>query len=202
LYMYADQHGIALPLKADGKPNADMLFPTIALQHSHWLIGVMFMLGIIASTYASADSALTSLTTAFCIDFLNFGNKDDNDEQSKKTRTFVHLGFSALLFVIIMIFYQINNQSVIEAIYKAASYTYGPLLGLFAFGFMTKWQVRDALVPIVCIASPIICYILNANSEAWFNGYKFDFELLILNGFLTFLGLCLLVKPKSKEVTL
>ncbi|MFM2266819.1 MAG: hypothetical protein RL757_260 [Bacteroidota bacterium] len=198
LYMYADSKGIQLPLKADGKPNTDLLFPTIALQHSSWMIGVMFMLGIIASTYASADSALTSLTTAFCIDFLDFGKKADNDPTAQRTRTWVHLGFSALLFVIIMIFYKINDNSVIEAIYKVASYTYGPLLGLFAFGFLTKWNIYDKYVPIVCIASPIICYILNTNSQAWFNGYKFDFELLIVNGLITFFGLCLLIDRNKK----
>lgn len=183
LFMYAKQNNIAIPI-VNGTPRTDLLFPTIALQYSTPLIGVMFFLGLLASTYASADSALTSLTTAFCIDFLGFDKKEGN----KRTRTLVHLGFSVLLFFIIILFYFINDSSVIEAIYKAAGYTYGPLLGLFAFGFLTKRKIRDSLSPYICIASPILTYIINENSVAWFN-YKFDFEILILNGLLTFLGL-------------
>jgi Na+/proline symporter len=185
LFMYAKQNNIDIPIVND-KPRTDLLFPTIALQHSTWVIGVMFLLGLLASTYASADSALTALTTAFCIDFLGFDKKAD--ENSNKTRTLVHLGFSVLLFFIIILFYYINDSSVIEAIYKAAGYTYGPLLGLFAFGFLTKRKIRDHIAPYICIASPILTYIINENSVAWFN-YKFDFEILILNGLLTFLGL-------------
>ncbi|MBL7814203.1 MAG: sodium:solute symporter [Saprospiraceae bacterium] len=186
LFLYAQQNNIPIP-SVNGTPRTDLLFPTIALQYSTPLIGVLFFLGILASTYASADSALTSLTTAFCIDFLGFDKK--NSEDTTKTRTLVHLGFSVLLFVIIIIFYFINDSSVIEAIYKAASYTYGPLLGLFAFGFLTKRSINDKIAPFICCASPVLTYIINNNSQAWFNGYKFDFELLILNGFLTFVGL-------------
>lgn len=186
LFIYAKQNNIAIP-SVNGTPRTDLLFPTIALQYSTPTIGVLFFLGILASTYASADSALTSLTTAFCIDFLGFDKKEN--QSSPKTRTYVHLGFSVLLFFIIILFYFINDSSVIEAIYKAASFTYGPLLGLFAFGFLTKRSINDKLAPYICIASPIVTYIINNNSQAWFNGYKFDFELLILNGLLTFLGL-------------
>ena len=188
LFMYAKQNGIAIPV-VNGTPRTDLLFPTIALNYSTPLIGVLFFLGLLASTYASADSALTSLTTAFCIDFLGFQKKETQEEKTHTTRTLVHLGFSVLLFFIIIIFYVINDSSVIEAIYKAAGYTYGPLLGLFAFGFLTKKKIRDHLAPYICIASPILTYIINQNSEAWFNGYKFDFELLILNGLITFIGL-------------
>ena len=188
LFMYAKQNNIAIPM-VNGTPRTDLLFPTIALNYSTPMIGVLFFLGILASTYASADSALTSLTTAFCIDFLGFQKNEKPEDKSHKTRTLVHLGFSVLLFIIIIIFYVINDSSVIEAIYKAASFTYGPLLGLFAFGFLTKKRIKDHLAPYVCIASPILTYIINDNSVAWFNGYKFDFELLILNGLITFLGL-------------
>ena len=188
LFMYAKQNNIAIPI-VNGTPRTDLLFPTIALNYSTPLIGVLFFLGLLASTYASADSALTSLTTAFCIDFLGFQKKKTQEEKTHTTRTLVHLGFSVLLFFIIIIFYVINDSSVIEAIYKAAGYTYGPLLGLFAFGFLTKKKIRDHLAPYICIASPILTYIINQNSEAWFNGYKFDFELLILNGLITFIGL-------------
>lgn len=188
LFMYAKQNNIAIPI-VNGTPRTDLLFPTIALNYSTPLIGFLFFLGILASTYASADSALTSLTTAFCIDFLGFQKNEKQEDKSHKTRTLVHLGFSVLLFVIIIIFYIINDSSVIEAIYKAASFTYGPLLGLFAFGFLTKKKIKDHLAPYICIVSPILTYIINDNSVAWFNGYKFDFELLILNGLITFLGL-------------
>ena len=187
LFIYAKQNNIEIPI-VNGTPRTDLLFPTIALQHATPVIGVLFFLGILASTYASADSALTALTTAFCIDFLGFEKREENAD-NKKTRTLVHLGFSVVLFFIIILFYFINDSSVIEAIYKAASYTYGPLLGLFAFGFLTKRSIKDNLAPYICCASPIITYIINANSQAWFNGYKFDFELLILNGLITFLGL-------------
>ncbi len=188
LFMYAKQNGIAIPV-VNGTPRTDLLFPTIALNYSTPLIGVLFFLGLLASTYASADSALTSLTTAFCIDFLGFQKKETQEEKTHTTRTLVHLGFSVLLFFIIILFYIINDSSVIEAIYKAAGYTYGPLLGLFAFGFLTKKKIRDHLAPYICIASPILTYIINQNSEAWFNGYIFDFEILILNGLITFVGL-------------
>ena len=188
LFMYAKQNNIAIPI-VNGTPRTDLLFPTIALNYSTPFIGVLFFLGLLASTYASADSALTALTTAFCIDFLGFQKKETQEEKTHTTRTLVHLGFSVLLFFIIIIFYIINDSSVIEAIYKAAGYTYGPLLGLFAFGFLTKKKIRDHLAPYICIASPILTYIINENSVAWFNGYKFDFEILILNGLITFVGL-------------
>ncbi len=188
LFQYAAQNGIAIPL-VNGKPNTDLLFPTVALQHATPMLGVLFLLGILASTYASADSALTSLTTAFCIDFLGFGGKESNQKNTERTRTMVHLGFSVLLFFIILVFYRINDTAVIKSIYNAASLTYGPLLGLFAFGFLTRLGVRDRLVPVVCILAPIISYVVNLNSAAWFGGYKFGFELLIFNGLLTFLGL-------------
>ncbi len=190
LFIYAKQNNIAIPM-VNGTPRTDLLFPTIALQYSTPAIGVLFFLGILASTYASADSALTALTTAFCIDFLGFEKREENKE-NKRTRTLVHLGFSLILFIIIIIFYYINKASVIKAIYDAASYTYGPLLGLFTFGFLTNRNIKDSLAPWICCASPIITYILNANSQAWFNNYKFGFELLILNGLITFLGLLMI----------
>ena len=196
LFMYAKQNNIAIP-SVNGTPRTDLLFPTIALQYSTPTIGVLFFLGILASTYASADSALTALTTAFCIDFLGFEKKDEAETKGK--RTLVHLGFSVLLFCIIIIFYFINDSSVIESIYKAASYTYGPLLGLFALGFLTKVEINDKLAPIICCLSPIITYVINANSAQWFNGYKFDFELLILNGLITFVGL-LFISRKTKQL--
>jgi Na+/proline symporter len=150
---------------------------------------------ITASSYASADSALAALTTAFCIDFLDFEKRPETER--KRIKFMVHIGFSVLLFLIILLFEAINDASVVSAVFTAAGYTYGPLLGLFAFGMLTKLPVRDKFVPYVCLLSPIVCYIINRNSEAWLGGYKFGFEILILNGFLTFLGLLLLSKRKT-----
>lgn len=182
LYLYCDTKNIALPARSD------QLFPLLALNNFGLIAGIFFLLGIIASSYASADSALASLTTAFCIDFLNFG-KIESEKEKNKLKFWVHIGFSALLLVIIIIFKAINNQSVITVVFKVAGYTYGPLLGMFFFGLFTKCQVKDKFVPIICVLSPIICYFLNANSQQWFDGYKFGFELLLLNGGLVFVGM-------------
>jgi len=184
LYIYSTQKGIAL-LAA-----SDQLFPNLALNEFGLLVGVFFLLGIIASSYASADSALTGLTTSFCIDFLNF--KDKPEAVKKKQKFIVHVGFSLLFLLIILIFKQINERSVIDAVLNVAGYTYGPLLGLFSFGLLTSRQVKDKLVPVVCIITPIISYILSSNSEAWFNGYKIGIEVVLINGILTFLGLSLI----------
>ncbi len=182
LYIYANQKGIPIPERAD------YLYPTLALNlHFGTVAAVFFLLGIIASSYASADSALASLTTAFCIDFLNFADKVESLRQ--KLKFWVHLGFSVLLFFVILLFQAINKASVIKAVFTAAGYTYGPLLGLFAFGLFTKYAVKDRYVPLVCVASPVLCYLLNLYSEQLLFGYKFGFELLLFNGLLTFLGL-------------
>jgi SSS family transporter len=189
LYIYAESHQIALPQKSDD------LFPMLAINHMSLMIGIFFLLGITAANYASADSALTSLTTAFCIDFLNFGKREDKNK--KRLLKMTHLGFSLLLFLVIMIFKAVNNQSVVMAVFKVAGLTYGPLLGLFAFGMLTKYSIKDRLVPIVVIAAPIISWLLNSYSERLFNGYQIGFELIIINGFLTFVGL-LLIRSKQK----
>ena len=183
LFIYAGQVGIDIPEKKD------LLYPTIALQHLSPVIGIVFLLGLIAAAYSSADSALTALTTSFCVDFLDFQKSEASEETKKQTRFKVHIGFSILLFFVILVFWFINDDSVIAAIFRVAGYTYGPLLGLYAFGFFMKRKVVDRYVPLICIASPILTYIINANSELLLFGYKFDFELLILNGLLTFLGL-------------
>ncbi|MTI23172.1 sodium:solute symporter [Fulvivirga sp. RKSG066] len=192
LYIYASSNGISLPEKTDD------LFPMLALNHFPVVAGVMFLLGIIAAAYSSADSALTSLTTSFCVDFLNFQRDDTlkTEVQQRNTRLLVHLGFSILLFGVILLFQLINDEAVISSVFKAAGYTYGPLLGLYAFGLFTNLQVRDRGVPIVCLLSPVLSYIININSEAWLGGYKFGFEILIVNGAITFLGLLLLQKQR------
>ncbi len=191
LYLYARQKGIAIPAKTDD------LFPTLAIKYFGTMAGVVFLLGITATTYSSADSALTALTTAFCIDILNFAPASSD---RKKTRLAVHIGFSIAMFLVIVLFRIINNESVITMVFTAAGYTYGPLLGLFAFGILTHRSVRDRYVPYICIASPILTYIINANSVAWFGGYKFGFELLLVNGLLTFAGLWLLSLNKTNTI--
>ncbi len=193
LFIYANQVGITIPERSD------LLYPTIALNHLSPFIGIMFLLGLIAAAYSSADSALTALTTSFCIDILDFEKKKTSEAVQKRTRLKVHIGFSILLFFVILLFWFINNDAVIAAIFTVASYTYGPLLGLYTFGFFTKRKVNDSLVPYICIASPILTYLINANSELLLFGYKFGFELLILNGLLTFLGLAFISEAEIEE---
>jgi Na+/proline symporter len=184
LYLYSAKNNLPLPAKSDD------LFPILALDHLGLAVGIFFLLGITASSYASADSALAGLTTSFCVDFLNFKKKEE--AQKRREKFIVHVGFSLLFLIVIVVFKEINKQSVIDAVLSIAGFTYGPLLGLFSFGILTKRQVRDRLVPLVCIASPAICYVLNANAPAWFNGYQFSFEILLVNGLITFFGLWLI----------
>ena len=175
LYIYSDSFNLVVP------ENADMLFPNIALNSGlPFYVGILFIVGIIAAAYSSADSALTSLTTAFCVDIIEFEKQDP--KQQITTRKYVHLLFSLILLVVILLFNAINDQSVIKSLFTVAGYTYGPLLGMFSFGLFTKYNVKDNLVPFIAILSPVICYILNLY-------IPFGFELLILNGMLTFIGL-------------
>jgi len=177
LYIYAQANQIAIPAKTDE------LYPMLALGGQFGtLAAVTFLLGIIAASYASSDSALTALTTSFCIDFLSI--EKFKEEKRTKIKHRVHLGFSLLFFVVIGLFHLFNNQELIAAVFNLAGYTYGPLLGLFSFGLFTKLQVRDKLVPIVCISSPIITYLLETQSQSLFGG--FGFAKLILNGFICF----------------
>ena len=184
LYIYSAKNNLTLP------GSTDELFPRLALSEFGLVAGIFFLLGIIASSYASADSALAALTTSFCIDFLNFKNKPESVKQRQKN--YVHVGFSVLFLIIILITKELNERSLIETVLKVAGYTYGPLLGLFSFGLFTKLQVRDKLVPFVCVASPVLSYVLSTNSVRWFNGYKIDIEILIINGLITFAGLYLI----------
>ncbi len=191
LYIYSESLNIPIPQRSDD------LYPILALNNLGGLTSIIFLLGIIAAAYSSADSALTSLTTSFCIDFLNI----DNSSNKKKTRFFVHIGFSVILFLVILIFKEINDESVINSIFKAAGYTYGPLLGLFSFGIFTKYNVRDRFVLPICILSPAFSYIINIYSEQLLFGYKFGFEILLLNGLITFLGL-FLIRKKQLQPTI
>lgn len=190
LYIYADAFSIAIPAKTDD------LFPLLATQHFGNFIGIVFLLGIVAAAYSSADSALTSLTTSFCVDFLNFEDESSKHIQDKqrKVRLGVHIGFSLVLFVVIIIFKSLNNEAIISSVFKAAGYTYGPLLGLYTFGLFTNFNVRDKFVPLVCLASPILSYFINTYSVELLFGYQFGFEILLVNGLITFCGLMLLKK--------
>ena len=189
LYMYAAKLGIAIPDRSDD------LYPILALNHFSPFVGIVFLLGIIAAAFSSADSALTSLTTAFCVDFLNL---EKLPEQKRKQKRFmVHIGFSILIFLIIVIFRIINNDSVITAVFTVAGYTYGPLLGLFTFGLFTKWQIKDSLVPYVAITAPVFTYLASYYSSTIIPGYNMGFEVLILNGLLTFIGLMLIRKKEE-----
>lgn len=190
LYLFISANGIAQP------ENADYLYPMLAVEgYLGPLVGLMFVLGLIAAAYSSADSALTALTTSFCVDILGFERKEQN--QPERLRKWVHVGFSIVLLVVIVVFKGLNNDSVIKELFVAAGYTYGPLLGLYSFGLFSKQQVKDKWVPLICLISPIICYIVKDNSVEWLGGYQLGFELLILNGILTFLGLLSIRKKTS-----
>jgi SSS family transporter len=195
LFVYAESKGVALPMVGD-KVITDHVFPTLALNNFGTIAGIFFLLGITASSYASADSALAALTTGFCIDFLNFNKREE--KQKQRLKLIVHIGFSVLFLLIILgtKWYVDSNPDtdLIGLILTIAGYTYGPLLGLFSFGIFTKRKLMEIGVPLVCITVPLICYWLDKNSTELFNGYNFGYELLIVNGLLTFLGLWIISK--------
>ncbi len=194
LYIYADAKNIAMPL-LDGTPKTDLLFPEIALNSGLGVVlGITFLLGLIAAAYSSADSALTSLTTSFCVDFLNISKRPEKDQ--KKIRKRVHVGMSALLVVVIIAFKYILTSNVIDSLLTVAGYTYGPLLGLFAFGIFTKFKVWDKYVWVVCLISVIIITIVGNIPSESLGGYQIGYELLPINGLLTFLGLILIRSKK------
>ena len=202
LYIYANKNGIEIPKDLiTGKPRTDLLFPEIAFHHLSFIPSLVFLLGITAATFATTDSALTALTTSFCVDFLDMKKKkNSNNEALVKTRHLIHLGFSFLMFITILIFNTINDSSVVGMIFRVASYTYGSLLGLYCFGLFWKSKtVKDKFVPFVCLASPVMSYFISENSTNLF-GYTFDNELIIVNGLLTLLGLVLISKNTTKSV--
>lgn len=203
LYIYADKNGITAPLDLiTNKPRTDLLFPEIALNHLSTIPAIVFLLGIIAATFATTDSALTALTTSFCVDFLDMDKTENlNKKNLVKTRYFVHISFSALVFFVILIFNSINDSSVVGMIFKVASYTYGPLLGLYSFGIFKKSRkVNDKLVPLICLLSPALTYVISENSKALLFGYVFDNELILLNGLITFVGLYVVSKTSNEAL--
>ena len=196
LLFYANHTGFQLPEKSDS------IFPAVAF-HLNTFTCLVFVIGLVAAGYSSADGTLTALTTTFCFDILDF-DKDTkhNEEQKMKIRKMVHIGFAVVYFAIIMIFKPFHNDSLIKTLFDIAGYTYGPLLGLFCFGlFIKNRQPNDKFVPYIAILSPVLSYIINIYSEELLFGYKFGFEILILNGLLTFIGLMLCNKKTTPETT-
>ena len=191
LYLYADRF---LPHAAEVK--GDALFGEVAWSEQFPLfIGILFIVGLIAAAYSAAGSALTALTTSFTIDILR-ANEKQNEKDLTLTRKLIHFIMSLLMVITIVVFYELNDDSAINAVYSLAAYTYGPILGMFIFGMASQRAVRDAYVPLVTVAAPLLSYILKSNSEAWFGGYQISFELLIINALLTAGGLCLLIKKQ------
>lgn len=202
LYMYAERNGISVPNDLiTGKPRTDLLFPEIAFHHLSLVPAIVFLLGLTAATFATTDSALTALTTSFCVDFLGMDKAENaNKPNVIRTRHLVHIGFSLLMFVVILVIYTANSDSVVSLIFKIAAYTYGPLLGLYSFGLFLKTKtVKDKFVPIVCLAAPAITLLLSVNSKSLFGDYEFAEELIIVNAGLTFLGLLLISKKATSE---
>ena len=202
LYIYASKNGIDVPLDlVSGKPRTDLLFPEIAFNHLTLIPAIVFLLGLTAATFATTDSALTALTTSFCVDFLGMDKAaNQNKPNIVRNRHLVHIGFSLLMFIVILIFNSLTDQSVVSMIFTVASYTYGPLLGLYAFGLFIKSKtVHDKLVPIVCIIAPLVTYWIYSNATEWLSGYVFSVEIIIINGILTLIGLLIISKPTQEN---
>jgi len=202
LYIYASRNGIEVPLDLiTGKPRTDLLFPEIAFHHLTLVPAIVFLLGLTAATFATTDSALTALTTSFCVDFLGMDKAaNQNKPNMVRNRHLVHIGFSLLMFLVILLFNSLTDQSVVSMIFTVASYTYGPLLGLYAFGlFMQSKTVRDKWVPAICVVSPLITFWINSHATEWFSGYIFSVEIIIVNGLITFLGLLLISKSTQEN---
>ena len=192
LFMYASQNNITLP------EHSDELFPLIATQgYLPISVSIFFILGLIAAAYSSADSALTSLTTSFSIDILDIQKRYSKEDQIKKRKQ-IHVLFSIILAFTIIIFDLISNDSVIKLLFDAAGYTYGPLLGLYAFGLFTKYKIRDKISVYVLILAPILTFALKYSLLYFEASYKIGFELLIINGIISFLGL-LLIREKNEK---
>jgi SSS family solute:Na+ symporter len=184
LFIYSQENGLSIP------EQTDQLYPLLAVEgYLGPAVGILFVLGLIAAAYSSADSALTALTTSYSLDILEVDKLDEKTAKRKRQR--VHIVMSLVLIAVILIFRVINNDSVIAQLFTAAGYTYGPLLGLYAFGLFTKLPVRDREVPYIAVASPILSFILDYNSAELFNGYEIGFEILLINGAITYFGLWL-----------
>lgn len=198
LYTYANAKGVTVT-------RTDFLFPTLALDHLGAFAGIVFIVGLTAATFSSADSVLTTLTTSFMIDFhlapnsspSGEGNLAVTEDKVRHIRHLTHIGFAVVLLGVILLFRAMNKQTIIDTVLMLAGYTYGPLLGLFCFGIFSKRKLQDKLVPLICVLSPLVCYIMDSNSKEWLIGYIFGNELLILNGLLTLFGLYAISKRST-----
>ncbi|OJV27091.1 MAG: sodium:solute symporter [Bacteroidetes bacterium 37-13] len=197
LYIYAEAKGIAMPAKSDA------LFPTLALNHLGTFAAMVFIIGLTAATFNSADSVLTTLTTSLYIDFFALDKSKESEQKKIVKRHAIHIGFAILLLLVIVLFQVLNNQAVIDTILMLAGYTYGPLLGMFAFGIFSKRKVKDTLVPVLCVIAPAISYALsywvNTMKPEYLNGYQIGNELILVNGLITYLGLWILSENKLKN---
>jgi Na+/proline symporter len=192
LLIYAQSKNVTVAMTDD-------LFPTITFKYLSPFAGIVFLIGLISAAFPSADGALTSLTTSVSIDFLGLEKREQMTEKAKtKTRYKVHITIALIFFVCILLFRSLNDRAIIDKLFTIAGYTYGPLLGLFSFGLFTKRQVNDRITPYIAILSPVTCYFLSLYSVQLFNGYKFGFELLLLNGLLTFVGLWIFSHNQKK----
>ena len=213
LYMYAENLGAGYVttvengkevtrLMLEGKnATADKLFPVLALEHMPPVVSVIFIIALISALFPSADGAITALTSSFCIDILGMQRKAEwTDPQKKKIRQRVHLVFALVFLLFVMVFNEINSPSMIGVILKVAAYTYGPLLGLFTFGIITRRQVRDGWVPVVCIIAPILCFVLEKYQRLIFGSFEIGLELLVINGLITFLGLWMVSRKPDAPV--
>jgi Na+/proline symporter len=185
LNVYAISENISVP------EQTDQLYPMLAINHLGLAAGTFFLIGIAAAAYSSADSSLTGLTTSFCVDLLNF---DDRNNNRRYLRYSIHFGFTILIFILIIVFKQVNNESVLYAFIRTSGFIYGPLLGLFIFGIYSKRRIGDKLIPIICILSPLVSMIFDMKSAQWFRGYEFGYDILLLNFILTLVALFLLSK--------
>lgn len=185
LYLYAENHSLAL--------KGDDLFPTIALQHLPQWVAIVFVIALISALFPSADGALTALTSSFCIDLLGIKQKGWSEDKQVKIRKITHISFAIVFMVAIGVFKMIDSKSIINIILDLAGYTYGPLLGLFAFGILTKRSIKDnASIIVICILAPIVSYVLTNHVVTWIGGYQIGIELLLINGLITFTGLYIL----------
>jgi len=193
LLIYTQTEGISVA-------SSDEVFPTVALNYLGPVAGLVFFIGLISAAFPSADGALTSLTTSVSIDFLGLDEKKNLTEKAKtRTRYIVHLSIAFMFFIAVLIFGMLDDRAVIDKLFTIAGYTYGPLLGLYSFGLFTKRIVKDKATPFIALASPVICFFLSTYSTVLFNGYKFGFELLLVNGFISFMGLFIFSRRKSES---
>jgi Na+/proline symporter len=189
LYLYAPTVGITA--------TGDKIFPAVVMSHMPAALQLIFFIGLISALFPSADGAMTALTSSFSIDILGVQRRSDlTEEGRKRLRHRVHLAFCAIFLLLVLVFKWIDNASMVGLVLKLTGYTYGPLLGLFAFGILTRRSLRDRWVPLIALAGPVLCYVIDLNQQSLFGSYRIGLELLILNGLIVFTGLMLVSKKQ------